>query len=408
MGAVAVNEHWEAQVALRWPELKPSYDVVIVGGGGHGLSTAYHLATRHGITDVAVLERSYIGGGNSGRNTTVIRANYGIPEAVRFYQRSVELYERLEEETGRWLMHSTKGILWLIHTEAGIRTEHARAAVNRAFGAATDFVTPEEIKSIVPEVDLNAGGGRYPVLGGSYYHQGATARHDRVNWALAEGAMKKGVHVHQRTAVTGIKMAGNRVIGVETDRGPIAAGTVVGAVGGHVTSLATMAGVRLPIRSHPLQAFVTNHYAQTFHPIVASTDLLFYASQTARGEMLIGAEIDRQPSYSYRSGYYFLSSCSHRAMTLLPFLRDLRILRQWTGICDMSPDYSPIMGYTGVDGFLITTGWGTWGFKAIPAGGEQMAELIATGRVPSLIAPFALDRFAQDRTMADRGSAGTH
>ena len=403
-----MNEFWEAQVRLDWHDAKPAYDVVIIGGGGHGLSTAYHLATRHGITDVAVLERSYIGSGNSGRNTTIIRANYGIPEAVKFYQRSVDLYARLEQETDRWIMHATKGLLWLVHTEAGVRQERARASVNRAFGAETDFITREEVKALVPEIDLDAGGGRYPVLGGSYHHQGASARHDRVNWALAEGAMRRGVHIHQRTEVTGLQMASGRVVGVETNRGPISAGTVVSAVGGHVTHIADMAGVRLPIRTHPLQAFVTNHYARTFEPIVASTDLLFYCSQTARGEMLLGAEIDRQPSYSYRSGFEFLSSCAHRAMTLLPFLRDLRILRQWTGVCDMSPDYSPIMGATGVDGFLVTTGWGTWGFKAIPAGGEAMAELIATGEVPELIAPFALDRFERDRTMADRGSAGTH
>ena len=169
-----------------------------------------------------------------------------------------------------------------------------------------------------------------------------------------------------------------------------------------------MAGLRLPIRTHTLQAYVTNHYQQKMHAIVASTSLLFYVSQTARGEMLLGAQIDPQPSYNYRAGHDLIKGCSHRAMTLLPFLRDLRILRQWTGVCDMSPDYSPIMGKTGVDGFYITTGWGTWGFKAIPVGGEQMAQLIATGETPELIAPFSLDRFAKDRTLADRGSAGTH
>ncbi len=402
-----MNEFIEKKVRLTWHEPKRSYDVVIVGGGGHGLATAYYLATRHGITNVAVLERKYIGAGNSGRNTTVIRSNYGIPEAVRFYQRSVDLYHSLEEETDRWVMFKQKGLLWLAHTEAGIRAERARAAVNSAFGAKTDYVGPEEIKKICPQLDLT-GAGVWPIVGGSYHHEGATARHDRVVWAFAEGAMQRGVHVHQRTEVTGLLKDGDRVTGVVTNNGPIAAGLVLSAVGGHVTTLGAMAGLRLPIRTHPLQAYVTNHYGLQFDAIVASTALLFYASQTARGEMLIGAEIDRQPSYSYRSGHHLLQSCSHRAITLLPFLRDLRVLRQWTGVCDMSPDYSPIMGKTGVDGYYITTGWGTWGFKAIPASGEQMAQLIATGETPELIAPFALDRFAKDRTLADRGSAGTH
>jgi len=402
-----VNEYMERQVQLKWYEPKKTYDVIIIGGGGHGLSTAYHLATRHNITNVAVLERKYIGGGNSGRNTTVIRANYGIPEAVRFYQRSVDLYKRLEEETGRWLMHLEKGILWIAHSEAAVRQERARAEVNRAFGAKTDFVTPEEIKKIVPQIDLS-GGGVWPIMGASYHHDGATARHDRVNWALAEGANKRGVHIHQRTEVLDLIKEGDRVIGVQTNHGPMYADIVMSAVGGHVSRVAKMAGLRLPIRTHTLQAYVTNHYQQKLHPIVASTSLLFYVSQTARGEMLLGAQIDPQPSYNYRAGHDLIKGCSHRAMTMLPFLRDLRILRQWTGVCDMSPDYSPIMGKTPIPGFLITTGWGTWGFKAIPVGGEQMAALIATSETPELIAPFALDRFARDRTMADRGSAGTH
>ncbi len=408
-----MNEFQEKQVNFKWQEPKKTYDVIIIGGGGHGLATAYYLATRHNITNVAVLERKYIGGGNSGRNTTIIRANYGIPEAVRFYQRSVDLYATLEQETSRWMMHKQKGILWMAHSEAAVRQEMARAEINTAFGAKTEYVTPQQVKEICPEIDLS-GGGLWPVLGASYHPEGATARHDRVNWALAEGAMQRGVHVHQNTAVTNLITSGSRgshgsrIIGVETTAGPMHANIVMSAVGGHVTTLAAMAGLRLPIRTHPLQAFVTNHYEQKFHPIVASSSLLFYVSQTARGEMLIGAEIDRQPSYSYRSGHHFLQTCSHRAITLLPFMRQLRVLRQWTGVCDMSPDYSPIMGFTGVDGFVITTGWGTWGFKAIPAGGEQMAQLIATGQTPELIAPFSLDRFAHDRTMADRGSAGTH
>ena len=402
-----MNEFQEKKVQLEWHEPRKSYDVVVIGGGGHGLSTAYYLATRHQITKVAVLERKYIGGGNSGRNTTIIRANYGIPEAIRFYQHSVNLYKGLEEETGRWIMHKPKGLLWLCHSEMGARAQFARAKLNREFGADTDFVTPKEVKKLVPEIDLR-GGGKYPITGASYYISGATARHDRVNWALAEGANRAGVHIHQGTEVLGMRKEGNRVLGVETNHGFIGAGTVVCAVGGHVSRVMNMAGVRVPIRTHPLQAYVTNHYARTFHPIVASTKLLFYLSQTARGEMLMGAEIDRQPSYNYRANQKLIQTCSYKALCLFPFLRNLRVLRQWTGVCDMSPDYSPIMGRTPVENLMLTTGWGTWGFKAIPAGGEAMAELIASERTPELIEPFRLSRFREDRTRADRGSAGTH
>jgi sarcosine oxidase, subunit beta len=403
-----VNEFVERQVSLTWDEPKSSYDVVIIGGGGHGLSTAYHLAVRHGITDVAVVERGYIGSGNSGRNTTVIRANYGIPEAIRFYQRSLELYRQLEDETGRWIMHQEKGLVWTVHSEAGVRGEKQRAVLNTAAGAETVFLTPEEVADLVPQVDLTGGGNGYPILGASYHPRAATARHDRVVWALAEGAMRAGAHVHQRTTVTGIQMEGEAVTGVVTDRGTIGAGMVVSAVGGHVTTIADMVGLRMPIVSHPLQAYVTNHYEPTFPHIFGSVELPYYLSQTPRGEMLIGAEYERAPSYSYASTSEFLQGCSAKAMAYLPFLGDLRILRQWTGVCDISPDASPILGLTPVERFLVSTGWGTWGFKAIPAGGEQMAELIATGETPDLIAPFAYERFAADRMMADAGSAGTH
>jgi sarcosine oxidase, subunit beta len=401
-----MNEFVETLLDLTWHEPRRTYDVVIIGGGGHGLSTAYHLATRHGITNVAVLEANYIGSGNSGRNTTIIRSNYGIPESVRFYQRSLELYRRLEEETGCWVMHDTKGQLWLAHSVTAARTEQARALMNTACGAETVYVDPEEVARICPQIDL-AGGGTYPVLGASYHLGGATARHDRVVWAYAQGAMRRGVHVLQHTAVTGLLKSGERVAGVQTANGPISAGTVLSAVGGRVTEVADWAGVRLPVRTHPLQAFVTNAYAQEFASIVSSNDLVFYVSQTARGQMLIGAEFDRQTSYSMDTSFAYLQACSRKAITVFPFLAKLRVLRQWTGICDVSADFSPIMGVTGVDGFLVSTGWGTWGFKAIPAGGEQLAELIATGRTPSLIAPFSLDRFARERAMADQGSSGT-
>ena len=228
-----------------------------------------------------------------------------------------------------------------------------------------------------------------------------------VNWLSMDWVITNSPTVLISSSTFSIETDGGRAVGVHTDRGFIAADVVMSATAGHSTTIADMVGLRLPIRTHPLQAFVTNHYRRTFDPIVASAELAFYVSQTARGEMLMGSEWDRQPSYSNRSGLEFLRSCSAKAIMLLPFLADLRILRQWAGVCDMSPDSSPIMGFTPVPGFVISTGWGTWGFKAIPAGGEQMAELIATGQTPEMIAPFSIDRFAVDRILADAGSAGT-
>ncbi|MFM2073285.1 MAG: hypothetical protein RLZZ623_3549, partial [Actinomycetota bacterium] len=273
-----MNEFVETLLELTWHEPKKSYDVVIIGGGGHGLATAYYLATRHGITNVAVLEGNYIGSGNSGRNTTIIRANYGIPESIRFYRHSQQLYSQLEQETGCWIMHATKGLLWLAHTESAMRAERARAMLNSACDAGTVMVTPAEVKELCPQIDL-AGGGRYPVLGASYHLPASTARHDRVVWAYAQGAMQRGVHVVQDTRVTGLlQEADGRVVGVRTSRGDISAGVVMSAVGGDVSEIAAFAGLRLPIRTHPLQAFVTNGYAQGFGPIVSDTELLCYIS----------------------------------------------------------------------------------------------------------------------------------
>jgi sarcosine oxidase subunit beta len=392
---------------ITWHEPRDTYDVVIIGGGGHGLATAYYLATRHGITNVAVLEADYIASGNTGRNTTIIRSNYAVPEAIRFYEHSRRLYAGLEAETGAALFHRVKGHVWIAHTEMGMRTERGRVAMNQAFGVDTELLDPAGVKALIPQIDLT-GGGRYPVLGASHHVPAATARHDRVAWAFAAGATARGVHVVQHRPVTGLlRDDAGRVVGVETAAGPIRAGIVLSATSGWSTQVAAMAGVRLPIRTHPLHAFVTNDFEQGLDKIVASTELACYVSQTERGQMLMGAEFDSQPSFSRISSFDALRAYSYTLTMLLPFLRNMRILRTWAGICDISADWSPILGETGVPGFLITTGWGTWGFKAIPAGGEQMAELIATGKTPELIAPFSLARFGADAVLADQASAGT-
>jgi sarcosine oxidase subunit beta len=401
-----VSEHVDSLQPIVWHEPRSSYDVVIVGGGGHGLATAYYLATRHGITNVAVVEAEYIASGNTGRNTTIIRANYAVPEAIRFYDHSMKLYQGLEAETGAAIFHREKGHVWLAHSEMGMRTERGRCLMNQAMGVRTEMLTPAEVRELVPQIDLT-GGGRYPVFGASHHVEAATARHDRVAWTFASGATARGVHLIQHRPVTGLLRDGERVVGVRTAAGDIGAGIVLSAVGGRVTEMAAHAGVRLPIRTHPLHAFVTNDFEQGLDKIVASTELACYVSQTERGQMLIGAEFDSQPSYSRISSFDALRSYAYKITMLLPFLRPMRILRTWAGLCDISADWSPIMGETGVDGFLITTGWGTWGFKAIPAGGEALAERIATGRTPDLIAPFGLERFRRDHVLADQASAGT-
>ena len=320
-----MNEFIEGRVRFTWPEeMRASYDVVILGGGGHGLATAYYLATRHGITDVAVFERGYIGSGNSGRNTTVIRANYGVPESVRFYQHSLDLYRSLEEETGRWIMHAEKGLLWIAHTEMGLRAERARAALNQAYGSETVFVGPGGDQEDLPP-DRPVGWRSISGARGLLSPEGSDRSTRSGGLVAGRGGHESGSpHPPTDSGEGPVDQRRSGHWGRDRARTGGRRDGVDGAWGARSARWRQTAGVRLPIRTHPLQAFVTNHYQGGFDTIVASTELLFYASQTARGEMLIGAEVDRQPSYSYRSSYGFLSSCAGRSLALLPFLGGLR------------------------------------------------------------------------------------
>lgn len=395
---------------LGWPrawrrhELASSYDVVIIGAGVHGLATAYYLAANHGISNVAVLDRAYLGGGGSGRNTAIIRSNYLTPEGVRFYDRSVRLYENLAAELNFNVMFSQRGHLTLAHNDSSLRTMRWRAEVNKLEGVDSEVIGPERIKSLVPYLDVSAD-TRYPILGALYHPPGGTVRHDAVNWGYARGADALGVQIHENTEVLGIDVEAGRVRGVQTSRGAIAAPVVVNCTAGWSSLVSALAGVQLPISTHPLQAAVTEPVQVFLDTVIVSGTLHVYVSQTDRGELVFGASTDAYPSYSMRGSLEFTEELAAHVLELMPSIAHLRVLRQWAGLCDLTPDFSPIMGETPVDGFLVDVGWGTYGFKAGPVAGEAMAELVATGKPPDLIVPFELARFAAGRLVGEKGAA---
>jgi sarcosine oxidase subunit beta len=391
-----------------WPmwrhhELKPRYDVVIIGGGVHGLATAYELAKR-GVRNIAVLEKSYIGSGGSGRNTTIIRANYRTPEGVDFYRESLRLYQQLSQELDYNLLFSQQGHLTLAHTDRAINIMVERAAVNTLLGVESRVIGPEEIARLCPDLDVSTR-PPYPIQAALYHPPGAVVRHDAVVWGYARAAERLGVEIHPYTEVTAITRAGDRVTGVRTTRGDVSAPAVVSCVAGWSTEVARMAGVELPIQTHVLQAFVTEPLKPFLHVILVSATLHIYVSQTDRGEVLIGAEIEPYTTYSQASTLGFLETSAQHTLDLLPALRQVKVLRSWSGLCDVTPDYSPIMGKTQVEGFFVDGGWGTYGFKAAPISGVCMAELVATGRAPKLIEPFALSRFWDRRLVSELAAA---
>ena len=389
---------WRSPRALR-----DRYDVVIVGGGSHGLATAYYLA-RRGITDVCVLEQSYIGSGAAGRNTAILRSNYRTPEGARFYDESLRLYEGLSSELGYNLLFSQQGHLTLAHNDRSEAVLTERAGVNRLLGIDSRMIGVEEIESLAPAMRLSRE-ALHPVRAALYHPPGGTIRHDAVVWGLARGADRAGAEIHSYTEVTGIERANGRVTAVETTGGRIATGTVVSCTAGWSTLVADMAGVRLPITTHILQAFVTEPLKPLLDVVVVSADLHVYISQTDRGEFLVGAEIEPWTTYRQRGTLNFLEEASRHTLELFPQLERVRMLRSWGGLCDISPDFSPILGGTEVDGFLISSGWGTYGFKAAPIVGSTLAELIDRGRTPALIEPFALDRFYRDELVSELAAA---
>jgi sarcosine oxidase, subunit beta len=396
----AVNGHrWPR--AIRAAELQSGYDAVVVGGGGHGLATAYFLAKDHGIRRVAVLEKGAIGHGNSGRNTQVTRSDYFHLSSSRFFEQSLQLYEGLSRELNYNIMLSQRGKITLAHSPHEL--EFLRRSVNaiRMNGVDSELLLPEDLKRIEPTLNLAS---RYPVEGGAVQWRGGISRHDAVVWAFARAASALGVDIVQGCEVTGFRIEEGRVRGVETTRGPVTAAKVCLAVAGHSSLLAAKAGVKLPLNSIALQAMVTEPVKPLINTVMMSGTIHGYVSQSDRGEVVIGGGADVHTSYAQRGGLPNFEANAQAAVELFPCLSRLRILRQWAGLVDISPDTSPVMGLTPIAGLYVSAGWGTGGYKAIPAGGETMAWTIANGRPHQLIAAFGLDRFTTG-VLVDEGAA---
>ncbi|HEV3263080.1 MAG TPA: FAD-dependent oxidoreductase [Gemmataceae bacterium] len=393
-----------AERMWRTHDLKPSYDVVIVGAGVHGLGIAYYLGKR-GIRNVAVLDKGYLGGGASGRNTAIIRSNYRTPQGVAFYDESLKLYERLAVELDYNVMFSQQGHLTVAHSERSVTTLRERAETNRLLGVDSRILGPKEIAQLVPGLEVSDR-AHQPILAGLYHPPGGIIRHDAVVWGYARGADRQGIEIHPFTEVTAVHRQNGRITGVATNRGAVATPLVVNATAGWCSTLAHMAGVELPIVTHPLQALVTERLKPWLHHVIVSATLHVYINQTDRGEVVVGEEIDPYASYSMRSTLRFLENAAAHTLELFPCLARVKVLRQWAGICDMPPDFAPIIGpVDGVAGFLLDVGWGTYGFKAGPAAGFRLAELIATGKTPEVLRPFALSRFADLQPLGEKAAA---
>ena len=401
---VELPEHpdflWTAKVTP-----KKVYDVIIIGGGGHGLSTAYYLAKNHGITNIAVLEKGWLAGGNMARNTTVIRSNYLWDESAGIYEHSLKLWENLEEEVGYEMFFSQRGVMSLAHSVSDLRAKARNYHANKINDIDSEWLTPEQVKEIAPIVNINPD-VRYPVLGATYQPRGGIAKHDWVAWGYAKAAADMGVDIIQGCEVTGFDIRDGKVHGVKTNLGPIAAQKVGMVAAGHSSVLANIAGFDIPIQSRPLQALVSELLEQVHNTVIMSGMVHVYVSQAHKGELVMGAGTDAFNSYAQRGGFHVIEHQLAAAIELFPIFERAHLLRTWGGIVDIAPDASPIIGLTPVDNLFINTGWGTGGFKATPASGWTMAHTIATGEPHKLNAPFSLDRFVTGHLIDEHGAAG--
>jgi sarcosine oxidase subunit beta len=401
--ALSYHENW--QPAWRSPQPKKEYDVIIIGGGGHGLATAYYLAKEHGITNVAVLEKGWIGGGNTGRNTTIVRSNYLWDEATHLYEKSMKLWEGLAQDLNYNVMFSQRGVMNLGHSLQDMRDITRRVNANRLNGVDGEVLDAQQVKQFEPLINISPT-ARYPILGASLQRRGGSARHDAVAWGFARGADAYGVDIIQKCEVTGIRRDGGQVLGVETTQGFIRAKKVGVVTAGSSSVLAGMAELRLPIESHPLQAFVSEPVKPVLNSVIMSNAVHGYISQTDKGDLVIGAGIDAYTGYGQRGSFPVIEHAVQAIMELFPTFSRVRMNRQWGGIVDVCPDACPIIGLTPVKGLYFNCGWGTGGFKATPGSGWVFAHTIAQNRPHALNAAFSLDRFSNGHLIDEHGAAG--
>lgn len=399
--SMSYHEGWQKQ--WRSPEPKREYDVVIIGAGGHGLATAYYLAKEHGVRNIAVVERGYLGGGNTARNTTIVRSNYLWDESTALYEKSMKLWEGLSQDINYNVMFSQRGVLNLGHSLQDMRDIERRVNANRLNGVDGEVVTPAQIKEMIPFINLNT---RYPVLGASLQRRGGVARHDAVAWGYARAADSYGVDIIQNCEVTGIRRYGGAVVGVDTAKGFIKAKKVAIVAAGHSSVIASMADIRLPIESRPLQALVSEPLKPIFPNVVMSNAIHAYISQSDKGDLVIGAGVDQYNGYGQRGSYHTIEHTLQAIVEMFPQFSRVRMNRQWGGIVDVSPDACPIIGLTPVKGLYINCGWGTGGFKATPGSGWVMAHTVAQDRPHALNEALCLDRFYNGHLIDEHGAAG--